>query len=120
MIDGERDEKNSCERRNLVAGGNDAFDCGQCGESVRPLVRGSIRNHCPACLWSRHVDKVPGDRAETCRGLMEPVRLEGTSASGWKIIHRCVDCGFERANKATLDDPEQPDDWDVLMELAGG
>ncbi len=47
--------------------------------------------------------------------MMEPVRIEGGSTSGWKILHRCVDCGFERVNRASLDDPEQPDDWDALM-----
>ena len=115
MTDVEQDERDPLDRRNLVAGGNDAFECVCCGESVRPLVRGSIRNHCPSCLWSRHVDRVPGDRSETCHGMMEPVRLEGGSTSGWKILHRCVDCGFERVNRASLDDPEQPDDWDALM-----
>jgi hypothetical protein len=87
---------------------------------VRALARGSVRNHCPACLWSRHVDRVPGDRAEPCGGLMAPVKLLGASASGWTIVHRCLACGFERANRAALDDPEQPDDWDALRALAGG
>jgi len=48
---------------------------------------------------------------------MEPVRIEGSSGGIWKIFQRCVDCGFERANRAALDDPNQPDDWDELITL---
>ena len=33
-------------------------------------------NHCPNCLWSRHVDINPGDRAEKCGGMMEPIDFE--------------------------------------------
>ena len=29
-------------------------------------------NHCPRCLYSKHVDINPGDRAEQCDGMMEP------------------------------------------------
>jgi len=107
----------SDEWRNFVSGGNDTFECAVCGVEVLPLARGSVRNHCPECLWSRHVDRVPGDRAASCGGLMEPRRIVGSSTSGWKIVHRCVDCGFERANRAALDDPRQPDDWQTLSEL---
>ncbi|MGH3301842.1 MAG: RNHCP domain-containing protein [Streptosporangiaceae bacterium] len=50
---------------------NQGFAGAQCGQLVRPLVNGSYRNHCPACLWSQHVDVRPGDRASPCCGLME-------------------------------------------------
>lgn len=106
------------ERRNFLGRGNDAFDCGHCGERVLPLQAGGFRNHCPACLWSRHVDVVPGDRASTCGGLMEPRALEGTSTSGWVIVHRCVDCGAIRRNRAATDDPRQPDSVERLRELS--
>ncbi len=107
-------------RRNFLGSGNDAFVCGHCSSDVLPLANGSFRNHCPHCLWSRHVDVVPGDRASSCGGLMEPVAVEGSSAGGWKITQRCVDCGHERANVAALDDPRQPDDWDALADIASG
>ena len=105
------------ERRNFHGSGNDAFLCGHCGEEVLPLEQGSYRNHCPSCLWSRHVDVVPGDRGSPCKGLMEPIRLIGSSSAGWKVLQRCTECGFERANRVVLDDPAQPDSWDALVKL---
>jgi hypothetical protein len=110
----------SPERRNFVGSGNDAFTCDFCGREVAPLAGGGFRNHCPHCLWSRHVDRVPGDRAAACGGLMEPVALEGSAASGWTILHRCRRCGYEGRNRAALDDPEQPDSWDRLLDLSAG
>ena len=107
------------ERRNLYPGGNDGFVCGRCALEVRPLRNGSFRNHCPGCLWSRHVDHTPGDRASNCGGYMEPIALLGSSAKGWRIRQRCLACGHEHTNDAALDDPEQPDEWDALMEIEG-
>ena len=51
------------------------FICGHCGKKVEPLGFTS-RNHCPFCLWSRHLDELPGDRASECGGLMEPVSAQ--------------------------------------------
>lgn len=77
------------------------------------------RNHCPHCLWSRHIDeKTPGDRQSKCGGLMEPVGLsfkdEGTDKYGKKIqgeimiIHRCQNCNKETKNRiAGDDDPDK-------------
>ncbi|MEM7231507.1 MAG: RNHCP domain-containing protein [Planctomycetota bacterium] len=108
----------SDERKNFHGSGNDDFTCGNCGAEVLALVNGSFRNHCPVCLWSRHVDITPGDRAETCRGLMEPVSVKGSTGSGWTLLHRCVDCGHEQFNRTALDDPRQPDDFDVLLQIS--
>ena len=85
------------------------FTCGHCGNSVRG---GGYTNHCPKCLRSKHVDVHPGDRAERCGGMMEPIRLEGSSPE-YIIIHRCVKCGRERPNKAV---PE--DDREALVAVA--
>ena len=68
------------------------FVCEHCGEEV---VGTGYTNHCPKCLWSKHVDVDPGDRAETCRGMMEPVALEG-STPHYRILHRCQTCAAER------------------------
>lgn len=76
------------------------FVCGQCGAAVEG---GGYTNHCPRCLWSKHVDVNPGDRAEGCQGMMEPVRLEGSSPE-YVIIHRCEACGHERKNIAAPED----------------
>lgn len=69
------------------------FTCSTCGAEV---VGTGYTNHCPECLWSKHVDIVPGDRREACEGMMEPVRLEG-STPHYRIIHRCEACKAERA-----------------------
>ena len=106
------------DRKNPLPGGNDPFTCAVCGTAVRPLARGGARNHCPECLRSLHVDVVPGDRAESCGGVMDPVALEGSAASGFSIVFRCRRCGGERRNKAASDDPVQPDRWDRLIEVA--
>jgi len=106
------------ERKNLLPGGNDPFVCARCGAQVNALRNGSARNHCPECLWSLHVDRVPGDRAEVCRGAQEPVGLEGGASTGWTIVFRCVRCGAVRRNRAADDDPVQPDRWEALVALS--
>ena len=70
------------------------FTCEHCGEHVRG---DGYTNHCTKCLWSKHVDINPGDRANTCLGLMKPIRTEGTVAA-YFIIHECVRCGAEGRN----------------------
>ena len=76
------------------------FSCQHCGAFV---IGNGYTNHCPHCLWSRHLDTYPGDRLESCGGLMEPVLLEGSSPQ-YRILHKCVDCGAERVNTVTPDD----------------
>ena len=49
-------------------------------------------NHCPQCLWSRHVDNNPGDRASDCGGMMAPISAE-PDGDGFVITHRCEKCG---------------------------
>ena len=85
------------------------FDCENCGAHV---VVDGYTNHCPKCLWSKHVDIEPGDRAETCGGMMEPVRLEG-STPAYRIVHRCVRCRTERNNSV-----RKEDDPVTILELA--
>ena len=60
-------------------------------------------NHCPVCLYSKHVDKNPGDRASACGGLMKPVRLEMEKGE-YVITHACVRCGHEKRNRQAEDD----------------
>jgi hypothetical protein len=81
------------------------FQCEHCHAIVQPLPHGSYRNHCPRCLYSKHVDAVgPGDRASMCHGLMEPLTLDQDGKRGWMIIHRCVACGKQIPNRAAPDD----------------
>lgn len=76
------------------------FTCEHCGTEV---LGTGYTNHCPKCLWSKHVDKDPGDRAESCNGMMEPIRIEG-SATEPRIIHHCSKCGLERVVKSSEND----------------
>lgn len=105
-------------RRFTVTGTNNAFTCAHCGRDVQPLQNGSVRNHCPHCLHSLHVDINPGDRASDCHGLLEPIRVEQSGKKGWVIVHRCQKCGAIKRNKAALDDLEQPDDFEVIVALS--
>ena len=51
------------------------------------------RNHCPSCLWSRHLDdEVPGDRAADCAGSMEPIAVTVRGDGEWALVHRCGGC----------------------------
>ena len=70
------------------------FVCENCGTEV---AGDGYTNHCPNCLWSKHVDINPGDRANPCGGLMKPVRAEGASPD-YSIIHECIKCGVASKN----------------------
>lgn len=85
------------------------FECERCGAHVSGS---GFTNHCPVCLWSKHVDIHPGDRAETCGGMMEPVGVT-PHGDGYRIHFRCTRCGIERWNKSA---PE--DDFEVLLKIA--
>ena len=69
-----------------------------------PKLEYSCRNHCPYCLYSKHVDINPGDRAEKCHGSLKPIGIELNSKKGYVIIFRCEKCGAIRKNKAAKDD----------------
>jgi DNA-directed RNA polymerase subunit RPC12/RpoP len=88
---------------------NTGFICAYCGAEVNPLARGSYRNHCPHCLYSLHIDNVPGDRKNDCFGLMKPTGVHYHSKKGWQIVHHCQRCGTEKVNRAA------PDDTDAII-----
>jgi len=60
-------------------------------------------NHCPSCLWSKHVDNNPGDRANDCHGLMEPLDLVRKNGD-WVLVHSCVKCAHRKSNKMASND----------------
>ncbi len=84
------------------------FDCAHCGA----VVHGNgYTNHCPNCLWSRHVDINPGDRAATCGGMMRPISAE-PRGDRFVITHKCQKCG------KTIRQHSSPDDnTDALIAL---
>jgi hypothetical protein len=95
------------------------FICVHCQQLVtcNPIVAGvQNRNHCPCCLWSRHLDwRTPGDRLSPCRQAMEPVGLttkRGKNKYGGErngelmLIHRCG-CGAVVINRIAADDHQR-------------
>lgn len=91
---------------------NDAgFVCVHCGAKVKPLGYSS-RDHCPRCLFSRHVDRLPGDRQNDCGGLLVPRQALPDAKKGMVILYRCARCGAETRCRAAADD-----DGEKLIEL---
>ena len=84
------------------------FRCANCGHEVQG---DGFTNHCPRCLWSRHVDVNPGDRNAECGGMMAPVGV-GQKGATYRILHRCQACGHERWNQSA-----ETDDFDKLLEI---
>lgn len=96
------------------------FRCIHCAGLVLadPALSGVVnRNHCPYCLWSRHLDQFEaGDRLAACKAPMRPVglsqkRVRKKYASGaggeLMLVHRCEACGKTALNRiAADDDPE--------------
>ncbi len=76
------------------------FQCEHCGASV---VGNGYTNHCPKCLWSKHVDTHPGDRASACKGMMKPAAVERVGDE-WILTHRCERCGYEKRNTMAPED----------------
>jgi hypothetical protein len=85
------------------------FTCEQCGKKV---TGNGYTNHCPYCLWCKHVDNNPGDRAAICHGLMEPIGLILANKSQM-IVHHCLVCGKIIKNKVA-----QNDNQTVIIELS--
>lgn len=95
---------------------DESFVCIHCGFKVEPLGY-TCRNHCPNCLWSVHLDDLPGDRNSGCMGEMEPIGAEPDAKHGYNIIHKCVKCGKIKKNKSAHEAKNQPDDIRKIIEL---
>ena len=81
------------------------FLCGQCTKEVKG---NGFTNHCPFCLWSKHVDIFPGDRLEPCQGNMKPIGIAKSKKGDDQIIHECIVCGYRKNNKvAPVDDVDK-------------
>jgi hypothetical protein len=93
------------------------FICRQCKLYVPcdPALAGvQNRNHCPYCLWSRHLDwRVAGDRLAGCRASMQPIGLTlkrsrnkyAVARDGeLMLIHRCTICDKVAINRIAADD----------------
>ena len=91
---------------------DEEFVCENCGRVV-PKLGYTCRNHCPYCLYSKHLDINPGDRAETCHGILEPIGLEISPKKGYVIIFKFKKCVDIIKNKAAEDD-----NMDKIIELS--
>ncbi len=85
------------------------FTCEHCGQVVQGT---GYTNHCPACLWSKHVDINPGDRAEACGGMLEPTDVV-YEKKGWVIIHQCQRCREIRRKRV-----EPEDNFDQVVAIS--
>lgn len=96
---------------------NSDFTCRNCGNYVSAasaLAGVNHRNHCPYCLWSRHLDLYQaGDRMAACKAPMQPVGLtlkrrykKYASASNGELmlVHLCTGCGQVSINRIAADD----------------
>ena len=90
---------------------DEKFKCMNCGMEVDTLNY-TARDHCPRCLYSRHVDVMPGDRQNKCIGLMMPIGIEKYKNT-YKIIYKCLSCGEVHKNIMAQDD-----DYDMIVKLS--
>lgn len=90
---------------------NVGFICENCGLEVNKSNY-TARDHCPNCLYSKHVDVNPGDRLNTCKGLLEPIGIEKFKDT-YKIIYKCTKCHKLHKNIIHNDD-----NMDLIIELS--
>jgi len=104
-------------RRDRTRQAEQGFTCRHCNMyvSCAPELAGvQNRNHCPHCLWSRHLDgRVAGDRRSACRAAMRPIGLTtklrrnkyASERDGeLMVIHRCTVCAKVAVNRIAADD----------------
>ena len=76
------------------------FVCEQCGAAVKG---DGYTDHCPVCLFGKHVDIFPGDRLEECHGILVPIGLT-TKKGGQVIEYQCEKCHEKMSNRAADND----------------
>lgn len=81
---------------------DEKFICENCGCEVDKLNY-TARDHCNHCLYSKHVDINPGDRNNTCQGLLVPIDIEKFKDT-YKIIYECNKCHEKHKNIVAKDD----------------
>ena len=90
---------------------DEEFICENCNKKVVKLNY-TARDHCPFCLCSKHVDINPGDRMNSCRGLLKPIGIEKFKDT-YKIIYKCEKCNALHKNIIASDD-----NMDLIIELS--
>lgn len=97
---------------------NEGFICDNCGKAVLPTTCGSPRNHCPFCLYSKHVDIHVGDRSNPCRGTMKPIGVISAARKEYIIAHKCKKCGEVMRSRIIPSRDIQPDNFDLVIDLS--
>lgn len=90
---------------------DEKFICDNCNKTVEKLNY-TARDHCNYCLYSKHVDIMPGDRNNKCQGLLKPIGIEKYKKT-YKIIYKCQKCGLLHKNIMANDD-----NYDKIIELS--
>ena len=90
---------------------DEEFICENCGQLVNPLGY-TARDHCPHCLYSKHVDIMPGDRQNPCKGLLKPIGIEKFKDT-YKILYKCNLCNEPHKNIMAKDD-----NMELIIELS--
>lgn len=90
---------------------DEEFICENCKNKV-PKLNYTARDHCPFCLYSKHVDIMPGDRMNTCLGLLKPIGIEKFKNT-YKIIYQCEKCKQIHKNIMANDD-----NMDLVIKLS--
>lgn len=87
------------------------FTCENCGKEIKKLGY-TARDHCNYCLYSKHVDIMPGDRKNSCHGLLKPIGIEKYKDS-FKIVYQCEKCRKYHKNIMAKDD-----NINIIIELS--
>ena len=90
---------------------DEEFICENCKQKIEKLNY-TTRDHCNHCLYSKHLDINPGDRQNTCKGLLKPIGIEKFKNT-YKIIYKCEKCNQIHKNIMANDD-----NMDLIIELS--
>jgi CRISPR/Cas system CSM-associated protein Csm3 (group 7 of RAMP superfamily) len=98
----------------------EGFKCSNCNRFVSTAenIGTKNRNHCPYCLYSKHLDsKRAGDRKSDCKSLMKPIGLtfkkekrnkykDSDSEGEIMLVHLCTNssCSKISINRIAGDD----------------
>ena len=83
-----------------------------CENCKKLIVGNGWTNHCPDCLYSKHVDINPGDRSCNCNGLMKPIEIQQKKGK-FIILHKCLKCGVEKKNEIS-----EKDNFDLIIKIS--
>ena len=90
---------------------DESFKCENCHKLVSKLNY-TARDHCNYCLYSKHVDILPGDRKNDCHGMLQPIGIEKYKDT-YKIIYKCLKCNELHKNIMASDD-----DMNSIIEIS--